>query len=315
MEIADGLTKFLYKNGIIKYIDYVDYRFLLPSLYYLPIRVSEQLAQLRGLMRYVLDMDWRSVAIGRPHVKSDTERALKFLCGENAYVRKMVLMRFIHQSREEMEAIFYRGKGNWPRKVIFENLGSFQAVRERKKGLVLLSAHYDSSIAGITFLANEGFTVNIFFDDIVYDSRVPQYIQDFFRKKYRNIEKYLNGGIFISKKNLKDIYGRLSEGQIFIVVSDVLNRPQGIKVRFMNKECTAPYGALKIPLKTNSYLGAFITLWEGRGVYRTICATPTLISEAENPVEVVRGYYQFLTDMILKAPERWWASDKLREFC
>jgi lauroyl/myristoyl acyltransferase len=315
MEIADGLIALLYKHKIVRCVDRIDYRFLLPSLYYLPVSISERLAQCRGLMRYALDVDWRSVAVGRPHIKRDTERALKFICGENAYGRNMLLKRFMHQSREEMEAIFYRGKENWPRKVVFENLESFQSVREQKKGLVLLSAHYDSSIAGITFLANEGFTVNIFFDDIVYDPQVPEYIRSFFRTKYRNIEKYLNGGIFISKKNLKDIYGRLSEGQTFIVVSDVLNRPQGIKVQFMKKECTAPYGALKIPLKTNSYLGAFITLWEGKGVYRTICAAPTLVSEAENPVEVVRGYYRFLTDMILTAPERWWASDKLLEFC
>lgn len=315
MEIVDRLTAFLYKSRLIRCIDYVDYRFLLPSLYYLPVRMSERLVQWRGLIRYALDMDWRSVAVGHPHIKRDTEKALKFLCGEHVYNRKMVLERFIHQSREEMEAIFYRGKENWPRKVIFENFDSFLSIREQKRGLVLLSAHYDSCIAGITFFGNKGFTVNIFFDDIVYDPQVPQYMQRFFRTKYKNIEKYLNGGIFISKNNLKDIYSRLSKGEIFIVVSDVLNQPQGIKVQFMNKECTAPYGALKIPLKTNSYLGAFITLWEGNGVYRTICATPALLSEAEDPVEVVRGYYRFLTDIVLKAPERWWASDKLLEYC
>ena len=114
MEIVDRLTAFLYKSRLIRCIDYVDYRFLLPSLYYLPVRMSERLVQWRGLIRYALDMDWRSVAVGHPHIKRDTEKALKFLCGEHVYNRKMVLERFIHQSREEMEAIFYRGKENWP---------------------------------------------------------------------------------------------------------------------------------------------------------------------------------------------------------
>ena len=133
-------------------------------------------------------------------------------------------------------------------------------------------------------------------------------------KKYGSITKYLNGGAFITKKNMKGIYDRLSKGEVLIILSDVLNFPDGVKVRFMDRECIAPSGAIRISLKTNAYLSAFVTLHEGSGIYKTICATPTLISEAGDPEKALQGYYSFLSNMMMKAPERWWACDKLLEF-
>lgn len=308
------INRFLYRYKLTRCIDYIDFTFLLPSLRYFPANVSERLSRYRGVMRYLLDMDWRSISIGYPHIKNDTRKALGLMCDRPIDLDRKLVKRFIHQSREEMEAIFFSGKKNWPKNVIFENLESLISVKKRGKGIILLGAHYDSCIAGITFFGRRGFTVNIFFDEIVYDPRVPKYIRKFFRTKYGNIAKYLNGGVFISKKNMKDIYGRLSKGEMFIVVSDVLNFPRGVKVRFMNRECIAPYGALRIALKTGSYLGAFATLHEGDSVYRTICASPTLMSEVEDPEETLRKYYSFLSDIMLKSPERWWACDKLLEF-
>lgn len=314
MEIIGRLNKFLYGSGITKCIDFLDFSFLLPSLRFFPVRMSERLSKYRGLARYYLDMDWRSISVGRPHIKDDTKKALSLISADKSDLTKRVVQRFINQSREEMEAVFFAGKKKWPKEVLYENIEGLIAARESGRGLILLSSHYDSCVAGITFLGRRGFTVNIFFDEIVYDPRVPKYLQRFFMKKYGNMAKHLNGGIFISMRNIKDIYGRLSKGETFIVVADVMNFPQGVKVSFMNTECIAPSSALRIALKTNSYLGAFVTMHEGNGVYRMVFASPTLVSQAGDPEKVFRGYYAFLNDCMMKSPERWWVCDKLLEF-
>jgi len=308
------INRFLYKCKLTKCIDYMDFTFLLPSFRYFPTNVSERLSKYRGMMRYLLDMDWRSVSIGYPHIREDTRNALALIMNDRTDLERKVVKRFIHQSREEMEALFFQGKEGWPNKVLYENLESFLSVKEQGHGLIVLGAHYDSCGAGAAFFGKQGFTVNILFDEIVYDPRVPQHIQRFFKTKYGNIGKYLNGGEFIPKKNLKEIYSRLSRGEMVIALSDVMNLPQGVKVRFMNRECIAPSGALRISLKTNSYLGAFATLHEGSGVYRTICAPPTLMAGAKDPEEILRKYLTFLSDIMLQSPERWWACDKFLEF-
>jgi lauroyl/myristoyl acyltransferase len=314
MEPLSRLNQFLYRSRIIKGIDFLDFSFLLPALRFLPARMSEQLSKYRGLVRYFLDMDWRSISMGQPHIRQATKEALSRICTNCSDLEKKVAQRFINQSREETEAVYFAGKKKWPREIIFDNIEPLVALRETGRGLVLLSAHYDSCVAGITFLGRKGFRVNIFFDEIVYDTRVPKYLQRFFRKKYSNMARYLNGGNFISMRNISEIYRRLSKGETFIVVSDVMNFPNGIKVNFMNDEYTAPDGALRIALKTNSYLGAFVTLYEGNGVYRMVFSPPTLVSRADDPGKAVQGCYAFLSGYMMKSPERWWVCDKLLEF-
>jgi len=314
MDIISKVNKFLYRSRLIRCIDFLDFSLLLPSLRFFPVRMSEQLSKYRGLVRYFLDMDWRSISIGQPHIRHDTRQALSMICTNDSDLENKVVQRFINQSREEAEAVFFAGKNKWPREIIFDNIEPLITARETGKGLILLSSHYDSCVAGITFLGRKGFRVNIFFDETVYDPRVPKYLQRFFRKKYGNIAKYLNGGIFISMRNIREVYGRLLKGETFIVVSDVLNFPQGIKVKFMNGEYLAPDSTLRMALKTNSYLGAFVALHEGNGVYRMVFASPTLVSEAEDPEKIFRGCYAFLNDCMMKSPERWWVCDKLLEF-
>jgi lauroyl/myristoyl acyltransferase len=309
-----AVVSFLYRTGLIRLIDYLDTRLLMPPLRHLPIGLAERIANWRGRYRYILDMDWRSIALGQPRVRAETEKALEVLCGPGTDIRSRVRSRFLHQSREEMEATFFAGRKDWPRKVVYENLESFRAVQEEGRGLVLLSAHFDSCVAGITFLGSEGFRVNIYYDDIVYDSRVPRHIQDFFRYKYGGMESRANGGTMVAKSALKDVYARLLKGELFVMVSDVLNRPEGVPVTFLNRPCAAPLGTLRIAQKTDSSLGAFVTRWEGKGVYRTICATPPRLSPATEPEAVLAKYYAFLSEQILASPERWWASDKMLEF-
>ncbi len=306
------LKRFVSK--LLRWLDILDFVLVLNALKHLPVPIAEWLSNIRGFIRYVFDLDWRSTSIGFPFVRGNTMKAYSsFICPPDKH--KKVRERFIHQAREELEAKFIScRKKQWPVKVVYENIASLNKVRQEGRGLILLAAHFDSSIAGSTFLGDLGFDVNIFYDDIVYDSRVPMTFQKFFREKYKAIQTHYNKGIFISRRNIREIYPRLKKGEIFILMSDVLNVSGALSVEFLNQRYEASDKALRLALKTGAYIGAYVTVWEGHGSYRTILSDPVLPSRSMGPNYAIQQGYTFLSEFILKSPERWWVADTLVGF-
>lgn len=305
----------MYRTRLYRVFDFIDYSLVLNILKYLPIRVSERLALFRGIIRYFFDLDWRSSCLGYPFLKQNTARAFSAFL-DSPSPEKMVLERFMHQSREELEGkLFSQHRKHWPVEVTYENFAAFQRISEEGKGIILLTAHFDSSIAGSVFLGDLGFNINIFHDEVVYDSRVPGVFQRFFREKYRGMQSRYNCGTFIQRRNLREIYYRLEKGEVFVWLHDVVLNMEGkIDVEFLKEHYKAPNSALKIARDTGSYIGAYVTLWEGSGRYRTIFSEPRLPSQFQNPAEVLRECYAFLSDAILRRPERWWIADTLCEY-
>jgi lauroyl/myristoyl acyltransferase len=280
----------------------------------LPLTVAEHIAILRGRLRYYLDLDWRSSCLGHPFVRQKTFEAFSSMDVDTQCQNK-VKERFVSQSREELEAkLFSCTNSGWPRKISYENLHYLYEIQKEGKGIILLTAHFDSSVAGSIFLGNLGFNVNIFYDEIVYDARVPQFFQKFFSSKYSAMQSHYNKGIFISKKNIKHIYPRLKEGQIFVWLSDILNVGGEIEIEFLHRHFMVPDAALRIALRTGSYVGAYIVKWEESGRYRMIFSKPCLPSALEKPEKALRECYVFLSSSILSCPERWWVADKMLEF-
>lgn len=310
-----NIASFIYKTRLNNIIDFLDYVVVLRLMCSLPVRTAERLAALRGHLRYFFDLDWRSSCLGYPFVREKTLRAFSSFIDPSS-IDKKVQGRFVHQSLEELEAMLFSRHGkNWPREVIYENIEPLKIIQEEGKGIILLTAHFDSSVAGSVFLGDLGVNVNIYYDEIVYDSRVPCYFQNFFRKKYSAIKSHYNDGDFISRKNLKGLHRRLKQGEVFIWLYDVLlNLPGRINVRFLGKNYRAPDNALRIALSTGSYIGAYVTIREGDGNYRTVFSKPVLPSELDDPGDAIREACSFLSGWILKSPERWWAADTLCDY-
>lgn len=301
-------------SKLLRGLDILDFALILNALKHLPVPVAEWLSNIRGQVRYAFDLDWRSTSIGYPFVRGNTLKAYNSFTGSPDNHKK-ARERFIHQSREELEAKFIScGKKQWPAKVVYENLASLNKVRQEGRGLILLAAHFDSSVAGSAFLGDLGFDVNIFYDDIVYDGRVPMTFQKFFREKYKAMQTHYNKGTFISRRNIREIYPRLMKGEIFILMSDVLNVSGTLSVEFLKQRYEASDKALRLALKNGAYIGAYVTVWEGHGSYRTILSDPVLPSQAMDPNYAIQKCYTFLSEFILKAPERWWVADTLVGF-
>lgn len=311
------LRSFIYKTKIFYILDCFDFLIFLNILKFLPIGFAEFLSKVRGYCRYALDLDWKSSCFGYYFMRDATRKAIITLTtSSESDVEKKVIARFIHQSREELEAKLFslNNTAKWPKKVEYNNLEYLYAIQKQGHGIILLTAHFDSSIAGSIFIGNLGFNVNIFYDEIVFDSRVLRLFRNYFRSKYSAMQSHYNHGIFISRKNLKTIYNRLKRREVFVWLSDVLNVPGKIDVLFLNKQYKVSDNALRLAMKTNSYVGAYVTIWEGEGRYKTYLSKPVLPSALTDPEIVIRDCYSFLSHHILKSPERWWIADALQEF-
>jgi lauroyl/myristoyl acyltransferase len=310
----DRLTRCIYGTKFYYPLEAVNYS-LLRLCKFLPVSMSEAVARTRGNLRYFLDLDWKSTSLGYPFVRENTEKAMG-LISSSGCTHSSVRERFVHQSREELEGILCSlPVGRWPQKVEFENIHFVEEVREKGHGLILLTAHFDSSISGSIFLADLGYTVNLFYDDVVYDKAVPFFLRSFFHDKYAAMRRRFNDGDMISRDNLMEVHRRLRKGEILVWLYDILlSRPGTIEVEFLRRRYAAPDSVVKMALQTNSYLGAYLTQWLGNGRYRTSFMKPVLPSENANPNSFIREYYAFLSDFITASPERWWIADALINF-
>lgn len=310
------LTRVFYKLRLYLIVEYLDFKLFLRLLRRLPVELAEGLSCVRGYVRYILDLDWKSTCLGYPFMRDRTGQALVSIFGiERVNAERLVISRFIHQSREEYEAMMFSFRGKaWPKKTVFDNLEPIQQLQQINKGIVFLTAHFDSSIAGSTFIGDLGYNVNIFYDDIVFDRRVKTFIQEFFREKYSGMQSHFNSGIFISARDLRSIYRRLKHGEIFIWLSDVMNTGNKIVVSFLGHEFYANNGPLRVAMKTDSALSAYITEWLGKGEYKTTFMTPVMPNSLSNPEKALQDCYDFMSQFITKAPERWWIVDTSLNF-
>jgi lauroyl/myristoyl acyltransferase len=310
----DNMTRCVYRTKLYYPLELINYA-LLRLCKFLPVNISEAAALLRGNMRYFLDLDWKSTSLGYPFIRENTEKAMALISG-SAFTGSSVRERFIHQSREELEGILCSLPAvRWPREAKFEDIRFVEEIRRKGHGMILLTAHFDSSISGSIFLADLGYTVNLFYDDVVYDETLPFFLRSFFRDKYAAMRCRFNSGDMVSRDNLMDVHRRLRKGEILVWLYDILlSRPGRIEVNFLGRRYTAPDSAVKMALQTKSYLGAYVTQWLGNGGYRTSFLKPVLPSEDGGGDSFIREYYAFLSDFIMASPERWWIADALTNF-
>lgn len=302
------------------WIQRIDYGFCLPAMANLPLSMGERLAKIRGISNFFFDYDWRSMAVGQRYVRKDTYQAMGMLspCSGRLSCTVATLHRFIHYSREEWEACLLAGKHIQIifRQSTFEGLDKLLEYQRDGRGIVLLTCHFDSFVMGIVLLGMAGLRINAISSSVVGDSRVHPSVQKFYYDKYRNMEKYMNGGKVVHfEKNLRFFYKALKRQEAVVILADL---PAGsskteVIVPFLGDTRRMAPGAWRIAKKTNSVLGAFVCLHDAPGSYRTLCylagdQRPT------DPVGVMTPVYKFLDQQIRLHPERWWASELLPNY-
>lgn len=304
------MTRSLYKK-----IEWLDTSILLPAISRLNLNMAHFCSDIRGTIRYNLDLDWRSSCLGQPFVRDKTAAlaAQKFghACGPD-----ITKSRFKTQAREELEAFFIiNRRPAWPVHHDLAPKNWFNQIPP-DSGIVLLSAHLDSSWAGMGFISRiSGRPVNAVYDNVVYHPMVFSFFQKFFTQKYDGIIRHFNNGTLLSPGELKKTgKKKLSDGEIIIFFADV-PKQHGFKIKFMNEDIHVPFGGPSYALRSNSYMAVYVTRYISPGKYITTLSPPVHVTEGLELNPAVQQVYTHMERYIHENPGAWWAADTLLDFC
>lgn len=290
----------------------LDYAMLLPLMARLPLFAGYAFSALRGRLNGFIGRDWRSVALEKRHIALRSAAGYRILLPDvsDETLRALVRQRFETESREEFEG----------RLIMAERVAQLshrihpdefvQACLRRERGLLLLTPHFDSFMLGIAFLGMAGVKINVMTSAVTNDPRVDPAVSQHFFKKYRSMERMMNGGRMLDREDgIRPFYQMLERGECLVVLADAPATAGGAAVtpRFLGAQRRLAGGALRIARKTGSDLGAFVCRFEGAGRYR-LDGGPIL--KASDPL-ALDTVYGFLSKKILASPGHWWAADML----
>lgn len=296
---------------ILRLFNRWDYAYFLPNIARLPIAFGFWLAQLRGRLKARLQLDWRSVALGHRHIAQQSQIAYRGLFSKASpdQIRSLLNKRFRAEAQDEYDAQLIAQGRFKELKCAINPKEALAQIMSAPRGVLLLTIHYDSFYLGSLFLAQASRCVNIMSSAVTHHPLVDPAVQTHFSGKYRGSEPYLNGGQVLDMEHgLRPFYRMLERKEILMMLADapVLPNGAGIDVLFLGEKRRLAGGALRLAMKTNSLMAAYVCRCTGPGQY-----TMQILSPQEPSLETLNSIYQFLGDTILQDPSQWWAIDLL----
>ena len=296
-----------------------------PLVARLPFGVGMKLGEWLGRLCYVLDLDWRTVAVREHFVRDRTRSALSEICPgrEASAIERLLVGRFVSAAREELEGHWLHLRRAEQCRCEFEGLDAIKAqVAASGQGVVLLSFHFDAVVMGMAQMGLAGLALNVMTSNIVEDPRVPSSVQCYFRsRKYTGLSRCLNGGSNVhvephKSTRLLEFYARLSRGECLVVLGDApSNKPdKAVIVDFLGRRRAMAPGAVRIAEQAGVPMAAFVCLSLPCGSYRVIC-TPLFFPSLEGShAGNVPALFAFLETHIRHHPDRWWAADLMHSY-
>ncbi|MEG2631818.1 MAG: hypothetical protein RSB42_13170, partial [Comamonas sp.] len=218
--------------------------------------------------------------------------------------------RFVSEAMDEFEARLLAAGRGLELTCEFDPPDALDLCRNRGRGLIMLTAHFESFFLGTSFLARCGESVNIMTSAVTQDPRVDKAVREHFTAKYQDMEQYLNGGKVVEMEaGLRPFYDMLKRREILMMLGDAPVLPNGasMTVRFLGGTRTIAGGCLRLAQRTDSDIGGFICVPVRKGHYRMVFCPP---GPAHDPRTIER-IYDFFTQQIMANPGGWWASDLL----
>ena len=291
---------------------HVDFSWILPALARLPMTLAYRAAHWRGLINASTGRDWRSMALGRRHIRSQSlagYRLLPVLASEET-LSAWCAERFVVEAREELEAQLVATNRVDGLNCRFEPAQAAVVGLGRKRGLVLLTPHFDSFFLGVAFLARSGAKVNLMSSAVTQQPGVDPAVTRHFFKKYRGLEHYLNGGkVLDMETGLRQFYRLLERGETLVVLGDAPVLPDGVsaQVDLLGASRLVAGGALRMAQSTGSDIGAYVCRHLERNNY-ALELGPVGTADESAAIDAV---YAFLGAAIQSNPGRWWGADLL----
>ncbi len=252
------------------------------------------------------------MALGRRHIRSQSLAGYRLLPGSanEAMLSAWCAERFVVEAREELEAQLVAAGRVDGLTCEFEPARAAVVELERKRGLVLLTPHYDSFFLGVAFLARNGAKVNLMSSAVTQQPGVDAAVTRHFSSKYRGLENYLNGGkVLDMETGLRQFYRLLERGETLVVLGDAPVLPDGVsaRVNFLGANRLIAGGALRMAQRTGSDIGTYVCRHLEHNNY-ALALGPVGPADESASIDAV---YAFLGAAIQSNPGRWWGADLL----
>lgn len=289
-----------------------DFAWVLPAFARWPLGLAYRAAHLRGVLNAKAGRDWRSMALGRRHIRSQSLSGYRLLpiAANEKTLSAWCAERFVVEAREEFEARLVGARRVDALTCQFEPGQADAVALGRSRGLVLLTPHFDSFFLGVAFLARSGAKVNLMSSAVTQQPGVDPAVTQHFVEKYRGLENYLNGGkVLDMETGLRPFYRLLKRGETLVVLGDAPVLPDGVaaQVDFLGASRSLAGGALRMAQRTGSDIGAYVCRHLGQHHY-ALQLGPVGPSDEPHSLDAV---YAFLGAAIEAAPGRWWGADLL----
>ena len=307
---------------LLRRINDVMFLFAWPLFARLPFGVGMKLAEWLGRLCFMLDLDWRTVAVREHFVRDRTRSALEEICPgrEASAIERLLIGRFITAACEELEGHWLHLRRAEQCRCEFEGLDAVKAhVAASGQGVVLLTLHFDATLTGVAKMGLAGLKVNVMTSNVVEDARVPSSVQRYFRRKYAGLSSSLNGGSTVHvepKMSPRLFHTRLRRGECVVVLGEApSNKPdKAVIVDFLGRRRAMAPGAVRIAEQAGVPMAAFVCLRQGQGSYRVICTPLFFPSSAGSHAGNVPALFAFLEAHIRRHPDRWWAADLMHSY-
>lgn len=276
----------------------------MPFLTLLPYAWGRNAAYARGYLYGLLKRDWRCFTFGDDALWERTYRAYETLCPNVNHDERLELVRkrYINQSIEEFEGALLDKDRFGSMGVTYIGIESVEASLAKNGHAVFVTAHFGSSLLGITLLKRLGVALLVMSSNVVEHEKVHPTLTKFFLKKYRGIDRYMNGGEVLDiEGNGKKFLSFLKKRGSLVIIADLppnsANEIPAWKM-FFGKERGFAAGAGKLAASTDSEIIPFVCYFENnRYVVK--------FGDFE------KDPYAFLEEEIGYRPEFWWAADML----
>lgn len=289
-----------------------DFAKVVPWLARLPLPLGYALARARGGINALTGRDWRSMGLGFRHIHRQSVVGYAQLSPSANRLELSTWRkgRFMSEARDEYEARLIAGGRLQELSCDFEPNDALKHCKQKDRGLVLLTLHFESFFAGVGFLGRSGEVINLMSSAVTKDPRVDAAVQEHFERKYRGLECYLNGGqVLDMETGLRPFYAMLNRHETLVLLGDAPVLPQGVSmtVEFLGGLRTLAGGGLRMAQRTGSDIGGFICVPNGPGRYRLVMCEPGSSQDSAT----IERIYQFFSQHIFSNPGGWWASDLL----
>lgn len=291
----------------------IDYGWLLPLMARLPYGLAHKLAKLRGTLHAKLGRDWAELSVGIRYIAQRTANTAQQLWPQ-LQTADIVKLRYQTISREEWHANIL-GRGSL--KGLNCNLDALQRMLSQSspnKGLVVLTAHFDSFIVGMVGLGLCGRKTSVTTSNIYEHEQVHPAVSAFFERKYRGAETFLNGGKFMHvETSLRAYYRALHRKETVVVVADAPASLEGNGewLSWLGQTRKVANGGFRMAQETDSLICAMLCVTDDAGEVSWLCSD---VLDPETSPEFAQRLFGFLEKNILAHPGKWWASHLLQDY-